>query len=74
MNGELGLQVVAGLGRLEGKLEAFSSLLGSHTARLDKHEERLTKIEGARMWVLGAAVAVAFAVPELPKLIHKLAG
>lgn len=68
------MQVVAGLGRLEGKLEAFSSLLGSHTARLDKHEERITKIEGARMWVFGAVVAVGYAIPELPKLIHKLAG
>lgn len=47
------------LGRIDGKLDSALSRIDQHDDTLEKHDERITKLETGKAWVLGYAAAVS---------------
>ena len=54
--------VILLLGRIDGKLDSALSHIDQHDDTLEKYNERITKLETGKAWVLGYAVAVSGAI------------
>lgn len=50
------------LGRIDGKLDSALSRIDQHDDTLEKHDERITKLETGKAWAMGVAAAVSTAV------------
>jgi hypothetical protein len=50
------------LGRLEGKVDAILASRSVIEKRLDEHEERISRLERYRAWLIGVSAAIASAV------------
>ena len=54
--------VILLLGRIDGKLDSALSHIDQHDDTLEKYNERITKLETGKAWVLGYAAAVSGAI------------
>lgn len=54
--------VVLLLGRIDGKLDSALSRIDQHEDTLEKYNERITKLETGKAWMLGYAAAVSGAI------------
>jgi hypothetical protein len=50
------------LGRLEGKVDALVTAVGTHEEHVEKLEARIRSLENSRAWLLGAATIISAAV------------
>ena len=50
------------LGRIDGKLDSALSRIDQHDNTLEKHDERITKLETGKALAMGVAAAVSTAV------------
>lgn len=54
---------------MEGKLDAALEKMEGHDERLNKHGERIGKLERWQSWTLGAGAAVGVAVAAVWQLV-----
>ena len=54
-------QILLALGRLEGKVDAMLTRQQLHDEELERHDQRIRKLEQGRAWLLGAAAVIGSA-------------
>jgi hypothetical protein len=50
-------EIIRSLGKIEGLIEGFIKTQAEHTVRIDSQDARISKLERARAWLLGAGAA-----------------